>query len=89
MRWIAVIFKSSSKLQLQTRAEHLSSLGETLNQLVSDQAKSIGNLNDMREEMSKSETEYLTNQNEEIQSIANERMKIVKNFQKVFCEFGC
>ena len=77
------------KLQLQTMAEHLSSLGETLNPLVSDQAKSIGNLNDMREEMSKSETEYLTKQNEEIQSIANERMKIVKNFQKVFCDFGC
>ena len=67
----------------------MSSLGETLNQLVSDQAKSIGNLNDMREEMSKSETEYLTKQNEEIQSIANERTEIDKNFQKVFCDFGC
>ena len=63
-------------------AEHLSSLGDTLNPLVSDQAKSIGNLNDMREEMSKSETEYLTKQNEEIQSITNERTEIVKISKK-------
>ena len=40
----------------------------------------------MREEMSKSD---LTKQNEEIQSIANERTEIDKNFQKVFCDFGC
>ena len=58
------------KLHLKTRAEHLNSLGETLNQLVSDQAKSIGDLNDMREEMSKSVTEYLTKQKKGIQSIA-------------------
>jgi len=74
------------RVQLQSRAEKLSSLGETLNQLVSDQVKSIGDLNNLRDDMKKSETEYLTKQNEDVQTIARERTTKVKDFKNVEIE---
>eukprot|EP00092_Neocalanus_flemingeri_P020555 GFUD01022268.1.p1 GENE.GFUD01022268.1~~GFUD01022268.1.p1 ORF type:complete len:1112 (-),score=327.91 GFUD01022268.1:215-3550(-) len=78
--------KEQLKLQLEARAEHLNSLGETLNQLVNDQVKSIGELNCMREEMKNTETEYLTNQSEEVQAAAEESTSKVRDFKKLEIE---
>jgi len=69
--------------QLQTRADHLKSLGETLNQLVSDQVKSVKDLDILREDMSKCETDFLVGQKEEIQCTASERIEVSKNFQVI------
>jgi len=75
--------QSQLREQLQTRTEHLRSLGETLSQLVGDQISSVGDLNKRREDMKISETEYITRQNEEVHKIASERIEVVKNFQQV------
>jgi len=70
------------RAQLQTRTEHLRSLGESLSQLVGDQINSVEDLNKKREDMKTSESEYITRQNEDIHNIASERIEVVKKFQE-------
>jgi len=71
------------RVQLQSRTEHLKSLGETLSQLVGDQIDSVEKLNKMREEMKGNEIEYLEAQKDEVLKISSNRIKVVKDFQEV------
>merc|ERR1719232_2161293 len=71
------------RVQLQSRTEHLKSLGETLSQLVGDQIDSVEKLNKMREEMKGNEIKFLEAQKEEVHTISSNRIKVVKDFQEM------